>query len=428
MKLWNYIFRDDFIKKSLLFFIVTGLISFLNYVFHPVVGRLVSVSDFGEIETLFSLYNVFGIFLFAFTSVVIHVTANNDNESERNANLAKIGLTGIVFSFIIAALTALASPLLQNTFHFQSPIPFVVFASLLPVATYVFFGSAFFQAQKRVYKYSAAHAAVSLLKLLFALVLLAAGYRVVGAMGAFFLAQMFGALYVMRALRGKISVLSHATFTPEDKSRLLKEVRYGFMILVANFSVILFCNGDILAVKYFFEPESAGYYGGISAIGNIVYFATAPIAAMLLASVKLKNTYKENQRVLYLALLAVGVLVGFAVLIFGIWHRIIITMLLGARFAEYSWLLVPISVIMALSALYNIILMYFLGLRKKTVFIPAIASFLTLVILLGLRNSRIIEVVHNFIAAIVVGIVVGFLVLIWELNSKKVASGSEEKN
>jgi O-antigen/teichoic acid export membrane protein len=418
-KLFEYLFKDDFIKKSLFFFIATGSISFINYVYHPILGNLLPVAMFGEIETLFSLYNVFGIFLFAFTSVVIHVTANTPDESERNEFLATIGKTGISFSFIISFLGATLSPILKNIFHFSSATPFIVFASLLPFATYVFFGTAFFQGQKKVRPYAFTHALVSILKLILAVVTIFVGARVVGVMSAFLIAQIVGALYVSRVLKMKMQVFQKGSkLLPEERKKLSREIKYGAMIFVANFSVILFCNGDILTVKYFFSPETAGFYSGVSAIGNIVYFATAPIAAMLLASVKLKNTKKENERVLYLALVACLAFVGAAVLIFNFWHSIIITLLLGSKFNEFTSLLRPISWIMALAALYNILLMYFLALRKKIVFLPAVASFLILLVLVIVRHETVLEVVYNFIIAIIAGMIISVALLLFDPGTK----------
>ncbi len=412
----HYLFRDDFIKKSLFFFVATGMISFVNYAYHPVIGHLVSVQNFGEVETLFSLYNVFGIFLFAFTSVVIHVSANTENEAERNAFLAKIGLAGISASFLLALLVAALSPFLKSVFHFSSATSFVVFGALLPFATYVFFGAAFFQVKKQVRQYSFGHAIVSFLRLAFAVAAFYLGYQVVGIMGAFLLSQILGALYVAYSLKGKIQVRKSASQFFSDTTNLKREAKYGAMIFIANCSVILFANGDILTVKYFFSPEVAGLYSGISAIGNIVYFATAPIAAMLLASVKLKNAPQENRRVLYLAFLACFVFVGLAVLIFNFWHSIIITLLLGKKFAEFSAYLRPISITMALAALYNILLMYFLALRKKKVFVPAVISLVTLCVMVAVRHSTVQEIIHNFIIAIIGGMIVSFILLFAQEN------------
>lgn len=409
-------FRDDFIKKSLFFFVATGVISFVNYVYHPVIGRLVSVQSFGEVETLFSLYNVFGIFLFAFTGVVIHVSANMEDEEVRNEFLAKIGRVGVIASFVLALVVAAVSPFLKSIFHFSSATSFVVFAALLPFATYVFFGTAFFQAQKKVRQYSFGHAIVSFLRLALAVVAIYAGYKVVGIMGAFLLSQILGAWYVAYSLKGKIRVAGSTQSLQDDREKLKREARYGAMIFIANCSVILFANGDILTVKYFFSPEVAGLYSGISAIGNIVYFATAPIAAMLLASVKLKNTPKENRRVLFLAFLTCLGFGAAAVLIFSFWHSIIISLLLGQKFSEFSSYLRPISLIMALAALYNILLMYFLALRKKKVFIPAIVSLATLFALVALRHNTVQEIIHNFIIAIIGGMIVSFVLLFVQEN------------
>ncbi len=406
MKISHFLFKDDFIKKSALFTLAAGAISFFNYIYHPILGNLLPVASFGEVEVLYSMYNIFGIFLFAFSSVIIHVTANTENEEERNTVLGTIARIALIVSVGASVVVAATSPLLERVFKFESPLPFIVLALLLPFATYVFFGAATFQGKKEVRPYAMGNGLVSLFRLIFGAILVVVGFKVLGVMFAFLAAQMLAALYVFSLLRKKVSVLHAKQTTEEEKARLKKEVRYGVMVFVANLSVILFSNGDILTVKYFFSPDVAGLYSGISTIGNIIYFAMTPVSAVLLASVKLKSTVSENKRILLITLGITTVFGGLCWLLFATSHGIIIPLALGKKFTSFSPYLSQVALVMALAGVYNVTLMFFLALRKKFVFFPAIFSAALLFVLIALRHQNIDQIIHNFMAAVIVALAV----------------------
>lgn len=413
-KIANFLFKDDFIKKSALFTLAAGTISLINYVYHPVLGNLLPVAQFGEVEVLYSFYNIFGIFLFAFTSVIIHLTANAEDESHRNKLLVAVGKFGLVASFAVAILLAAASPVLRESFHFASAKPFLILAAVFPVATFVFFGAAIFQGQKRVGPYAIGNGLVSALRLLIGVVLVLVGLRVLGVMAAFLVAQLLAAIYMYQVLRKKLNVHVTSSEGVTKGADIQKEIRYGIMVIVANLSVVFFSNGDILAVKYFFDPQTAGLYSGISTIANIIYFATTPLCAMLLASIKLKNSKKENTRIFLMGLAIASGLGLVSWLLFRSLHGIIIPTILGEKFADFSPYLRQVSLVMALCGVYNVTLMYFLALRKKFVFVPATSSALVLAVVVSLRHGSVDEIVQAFTAAIIVGLVVSGIKIIME--------------
>jgi O-antigen/teichoic acid export membrane protein len=44
--------KIDLVRHNLIFFVGTLAIAVFNYLYYPIVGRLVTVSDFGEIQEI----------------------------------------------------------------------------------------------------------------------------------------------------------------------------------------------------------------------------------------------------------------------------------------------------------------------------------------------------------------------------------------
>ena len=75
--------KSDLIRHNAIFFIGTMGIAVFNYLYYPVIGRLVTVPDFGEIQAVISLFMQLGIVLTAFGYVVTNIVSNASN---RDAN------------------------------------------------------------------------------------------------------------------------------------------------------------------------------------------------------------------------------------------------------------------------------------------------------------------------------------------------------
>ncbi len=46
---------DRFVKNNVIFFFGSMGVAFLSYLYHPILGRIMKVEDFGEVQTLLSL-------------------------------------------------------------------------------------------------------------------------------------------------------------------------------------------------------------------------------------------------------------------------------------------------------------------------------------------------------------------------------------
>lgn len=95
--------QDKFLQHNAIYFIGTVSVAFLNYLYHPVMGRLMKVADFGEVQAFLSFLLIFGVFTGFFKNVITTIVANlkNDQDRELVAMLQKFSLLCAVFLFLI---------------------------------------------------------------------------------------------------------------------------------------------------------------------------------------------------------------------------------------------------------------------------------------------------------------------------------------
>ena len=73
---------SDFLRNNAIFFAGSVLVGALNYLYYPLIGRLVSPATFGEIQTLVSLFLQFTIFLNVLGMITVNIMANYSNKEK----------------------------------------------------------------------------------------------------------------------------------------------------------------------------------------------------------------------------------------------------------------------------------------------------------------------------------------------------------
>ena len=96
--------QSDFLKNNAVFFFGTLMIAVFNYLYYPVISRLVSVSDFGEIQSTISIFMQLGIVLTAFGYVVINIINNTSKKSEEYALISALERRMLIISLVLFAL------------------------------------------------------------------------------------------------------------------------------------------------------------------------------------------------------------------------------------------------------------------------------------------------------------------------------------
>ncbi len=378
------------------------MVAFLNYIFHPVLGRILSPAEFGDVQAFISLLTQAGILFGAFSVVTVNLTTNTENPRERNAiilELQKIAIWIVIFIFIVLIVSVFK---LKSFFNFSSVYPLIGLAVTLPISAINIFRNAYLQGSSRFAELSFSGVISSLGRLVFAVILILIGWGTFGATLGIILANIAVMFFLLAKTHNSLNLHDKTNIHVLEKGSIIKELKYGLLVLFATGLVIIFYTIDVLIVKRYFGAEEAGLYSGISAIAKIMFFVIGPSAAVLLSSVKVKNSFGENSLILKKSIF-IGVFIGaVGLLAFSIFHDILIQVMIGGKYVTFAYLLPKIGWVMFLSATMNIFVYYFLALRRFfLIFISLFGVVAVFFIMFG-DHASIEQIISNLSVVLVI--------------------------
>ena len=205
------------------------------------------------------------------------------------------------------------------------------------------------------------------IKLVVGVILVILGYKVFGGLGALF--SMTLGMYVVAYLP--------ITKILKEKSldrKISLNTKQMFSYAVPTFVTVLFLTSftsmDVILVKHFFSPHTAGFYAGLSLIGKVIFYFTAPIPAVMFPLlVKRHATGKNFVNLFYLALILV-ILPSVAITAFYfVFPNFVINLFLGGR--EYLYVAPYLGIFglyLTVFSLVNVCVSFFLSLNKTNIF------------------------------------------------------------
>jgi len=222
------------------------------------------------------------------------------------------------------------------------------------------------------------------------------GLDLTGAMTAVFVA--IGVSYLVTLLPLK-KLFNLASKKVENFSFDKKEiVAYSWPTLIAAVLLVVSINLDIILIKHFFSPEDAGIYAAVSTIAKIILYITSPIIAVMFPMVSEQKTKGEKHyRVFLMSLLFTlfGSLVVLAV--YMIAPGKVISILYGAKFSSYYYLLPQIGLAVLFYSMVNLMANYYLAI-KDFVFLWFFALILVAqVIIISLWHPSLEVVVRTLV-------------------------------
>lgn len=355
--------QNDFLRHNLIFFVGSIGVAVLNYLFHPIMSRMLTVEEFGEVQVLFSILALVGVPLGIFSVIALNLYTNNNHYSSPAVQQSSL-LTAYVAG-ITALLLIIFSPLITSLLQLSSSTELVLVAAAICISAITVFGKAHLQATHRFAITSIANAIGAGGKLIAAVVLVYLGFNVTGAIGGLVIASLTTFVFVQIYAKKYIALPAFRPLklTPE----LRKELGYGVIVLCGTGLVTFLTMADVIFAKYLFSPEEAGLYSGISVVARVILFLTASITGVLLTHVKLSALVSENRKVLRQGLILTGLVGGGALLIFILFPKFVISILVGGTYADQANLLPLMSTYVFLITLINVCIGYGLALRQKTV-------------------------------------------------------------
>lgn len=394
------------------------VVAVLNYAFHPVMSRLLSVRDFGDVQAAFSLATQMTTVIGAFTLATVHASVNADESGSAQAvvKLLRRAALAIVGVFIIGLL--LGARELTKNFQFASPTLLFALAAFLVSSVLYSVRVGFLQGKAKFFHVSAASILVSGGRLAFAALFVWLGWRAFGAMAGFVAAQLVSLALVTFWTRDHLRA-SGTDVRTLTRKEMLKEL--GFVVFIGCVTVFITAlyTSDVLLVKRLFTPDEAGIYSGISTVAKITIFATGPFSAVLLSAVKRKGTVADRKPVFLKALGLVAAAGGSACLAFLVAPAFFTRLLIGERYVSSAFLLPWLAGAFFLVSIANVCCNLGIALRRKRLLFVVISGSVSLILLVLWQHGSLLEIAHAFFGAALVSSLGGLAFALQELRDRR---------
>ncbi|MCK5320101.1 oligosaccharide flippase family protein [Candidatus Parcubacteria bacterium] len=409
--------NDKFIKNNFILFMGSMIVSFLNYLYHPVLGRMMSVKAFGEVQAIISIFLFLGIFGGVFKNIVVNLVANIEDKTEREKLILMLGKFAYYFFIAISFLIIIFSGQLQEKLKFASFWPFIVLSALLFLGNFFNIRQAILQGLNKFSEISMANIIMSAGRLIFAVIFVYIGWSSFGAIMGLLIAQAIAFLYVL--LKTKDHLAINGSKKIKINSKIKKELIYGILILAGTLCVTFLYTFDVVIVKYYFPANEAGLYSGIATIARIIFFITGSISAVLLPAIKIDDKKKKNIKTLLKALFLVISVGGIVLLTFFLFYDTVVNHLIGDKYLSFAGFLPKLSILLFFVSIINILFFYLFALRNKLLFFPAVIAPLTVIILSFFNHQSINNIINNFILGSVLTLIFLLFLVYSEIAKSK---------
>ena len=402
--------KDPFIRNSFVYFAGLLIVAVVNYLYYPVMSRVLSIEDFGEVQVIATIVLQMTIILNVFGYITINIFTNTKDKKSARKSVKELEGAALV---IVAGLSLVA--LLFNTYidaylKFSSVMVLLALAVMFILNVPFTIKNGWLQANNRFVDMSVAQFISAVFKLILALPLIYIGITINGALFGLVVATLLSLVYVSYRARTNIKLRDHLhenyfklIFKDE---RLKRDLWYGFLIFLALFSINLLYSGDVIIVRRFFSETEAGLYSGIASIGRIIFFSTFAISAVLIPSIKIAGKVKENVKNLKKALFISLILGGIILAVFFVSPQLVIRILIGKNYLSYSPLLSKVGLFVLLASILNVLFVYGIALRKMFISIIGPIAAVSVFAVSYANNGSVDAIINNFILINLIALVV----------------------
>lgn len=372
------IISNPLFSGSTIMIVGSTLVSFLNYLFHLALGRMLGPANYGEFAAVISLVVLLGIIPGSLNMVVIKQISIAKDEEEIASLIrwfkTKILLASLVFSLIIL----IASPAVSAFLKIDQGYYLILVAISFFFSIQSLLNRSILQGLLKFKEMIISLLLENGVKLLLSICLIYLGFQVGGAITAFALSIIIG-WYITN-----IYLKNHKKQDANRRININKILLFSLPVLIQTISITSIYSSDVILVKHFFLPHDAGIYAALSTLGKIIFFGAGPIGAVMFPLVSKRHASGQQYKKIFLySFLATLFLSIIIIAIYFLFPAIAIQLLYGSAYLEASSLLVWFGLFVSLFTLSSLLVNYCLSLgQTRVVFLPLCAAILQIVLIL----------------------------------------------
>src|SRR5882724_2602955 len=391
--------------------------NFFNFLFNLFMSRNLSVAEYGVLASVIAFIGFPNLAVGAVIPLIVHF-AGNYFATGKLAMIRGLYLQMIKFllliGLVISFLFLIFIPQFSAFFHINDIgilllTDFMIFITFISVINVAFLQAKlafFFQVFMSIFG--------ALVKFSLGAVLVLSGFAVGGAVFALFVS--FLVTYLISFLPLKF-IFDTKIVSPKVEMKEL--FSYGIPSALTLVGLTSFISSDIVLVKHFFNPTSAGMYAGLALIGKVIFYLSAPIGSVMFPLIVQKHSKNENFTNTFKLSLFFVLLPSVLLTIFYYFFPEF-TILFFLKKKEYLTvrpLLWLFGTFMSLYGVLTIISNFYLSIKKTKIFIPIMIGAFLQIIFIFLYHQTFLQIVT--ISSIITFLLVCSLLLYYPYATKK---------
>ncbi|QQG40362.1 MAG: oligosaccharide flippase family protein [Candidatus Levyibacteriota bacterium] len=415
-KLINVAIQNPLISGSGVIFLGSLLANPLNFLFNLFMTKNLTVADYGTLASLISLSTLATIPAGSMSPTIIKFAASYFAKGELDmvkGLFFKVSRLAVSLGLIVFLIFVIVQQQINQFFHIGNGL-LVLLAGVLVAFNFISVPNQPILQAKLAFRFISFNAIFgALLKLLFGILLVSLGFSVWGALLALTISSVIPYLFSFTQLT---FLLKKEVQNPHISIKKL--ISYGIPSTITLFALTAFTSTDIILVKHFFNTTDAGLYAGVSLIGRIVFFLSAPIGTVMFPLIVQKHTRKENFHTDFrIAMLLVIVPSCFVIVLYYFIPDFVLTVSTKKEFTSVSSLLWLFGIFSAIYGLLTVMTNFYLSIEKTKIFIPIGMCAILQVVLLWFFHETFLQVLT--ISLVITSLLLfGLLLYYWKLYGK----------
>lgn len=365
--------RHPLISGSAVIFLGTNVGNIFNFLFNLYMLHNLTSIEYGTLVGLISIITLFSQVADAITPFIVNYAAIYFAVGElgkAKTLFFKATKLSTSVGLVLFLVLVLFTPTIGSFLKIQDPT-LIILSAICVFSGYLGIVNRAFLQAKLSFAFLALIVFVgSFMKFTTAVFFVDMGFGVQGAFYAFIIAFIVPYLISFIPLRNLLK--------PEqlrEHIELRKMMKFGFGSVIAVFAVTAFITTDILLVKHFFNPQSAGLYAGMTIVGKIIYFFSAPIGSVMFPLIVQKYAKKQNYHSDFrLALFLVGLPSLLLTSGYFLFPDLVIQFVMKREeYLAAAPYIGYVGIFFTFYSLITVMVNFFLSIQRTYVFIPVLA-------------------------------------------------------
>ena len=265
---------------------MTMIANGLNYLFQLLSGRILTPSNYGELNSIFSIISIISVIGSALAlSIVKHVS---EMENNIGGNIKTIFKQSIIMAIPMSILMSIGL-----IFGLKYDIVSSTLASIATMGMCIaFIPYGILQGKKKFMKVSVFNLIQPAFKTVFGILLLVLGMHFNSVFVAMIIGSVVAILYANYSSKDEYKIIL------KNNNQIKKVYQYFLFTLISTLCLTIFNNIDVLLIRNYFPKEIVGQYSSASVFGKIVLYIPQ---ALTIIMVPIIAEHKGNEKKRYLS-------------------------------------------------------------------------------------------------------------------------------